>query len=1285
MTTNNPFPEPSRDSLIGTVIRFCMQNRLVVVLVMVLIVFWGLKVSPFDSTLPFVTRDPVPVDAIPDIGENQQIVFTEWMGRSPQDIEDQISYPLTAALSGIAGVRTIRTSSMFGFSAIYVIFEEDVEFYWSRSRILEKLNSLPTGTLPDGVQPALGPDATGLGQVFWYTLEGQNEAGEPTGGWDLDELRSIQDWQVRYALMSATGVAEVASIGGHVREYQVDVDPDAMRAHGVTLSQVSAAVRMSNLDVGARSLEINSVEYFIRGLGFIQSLSDIENSVISVAGNVPIYVKDVATVGTGPGPRRGALDKEGAEVVGGVVVVRYGANPLIAISSMKDRIAAIADGLPERAVVDFRSATRLEVEAFAEEQGFVAFTDHALDQAAWLTWLRTHDSGERPAWLDYSRVTIEPFYDRSKLIKETLMTLKTAIWQEVLITIIVVLLMVRHLQSSLLIAGLLPLAVLMTFIAMRYTGVDANIVALSGIAIAIGTMVDMAVIICENILRKLRESDASESRFSVIYRATKEVGSAVLTAVATTVVGFLPVFVLVGEAGKLFRPLAFTKTYALLAAIIVSLTIIPAMAYLLFRRGHLKPQAGEPATGAKRSKENLVIYGIVLVVMVLLSNDWLPLGPEKGGVVNFVFVAGLIGVVLGFLTCFRRGYGRVLEWALNHKGLFMSIPLVMLLAGGSAGLGFKWELMPSLNEGSYLFMPSTMQHASISEALDVLQKQDIAMKQIPEVEKVVGKLGRVDSPLDPAPVSMFETMVNYKTMYITDDEGRRLRYRLDSSTNDLFRDREGSPILAPDGKPYTVPGTFERDGSGRLIPDRSGIPFRQWRPRIDLSLNPGREMWGGINDPDDIWKEISRLTEMPGVTVAPKLQPIETRLLMLQTGMRSPLGIKIQGPDLETLERFGLELETRLKEVVGVDPASVFADRMVGKPYLEISIDRKAIARYGIHLERVQRVIEMAVGGMTLTHTVEGRERYAVRVRYQRELRDSIEGLSRISVSTASGAQVPLTQLAEIGYSRGPQVIKSEDSFLTGYVTFGKEDGMTEREVVEKSQAYLEGLHASGDLVVPAGVEYRFAGAYENSVRTRQAFMEILPVALIVIFIILYLQFRSKTTATLVFSGIIVAWTGGFLLLWLYGQPWFMDFSLFGTNMRDLFRVQEISLSTAVMVGFLALFGIASDDGVLMGTMLTQVFDRDKPADVQKIRSCVLEGAQLRVRPALMTSATTILALLPILTSAGRGADIMIPMAIPCFGGMIVAVVTVLVVPVLYCWVQEVKLKLDNKEPSVHL
>ncbi|HNR30590.1 MAG TPA: efflux RND transporter permease subunit [Candidatus Hydrogenedentes bacterium] len=1267
-------------SLIDKVIYFCLKNKLVVALLVIAIAAWGVMAAPFDWDVPILPRNPVAVDAIPDIGENQQIVFTEWEGRSPQDIDDQITYPLTTALLGMPGVKTVRSYSYFGFSTIFIIFEEEIDFYWSRSRVLEKLSSLPAGSLPEGVRPALGPDATALGQVFWYTLEGRDPDGNPAGGWDLDELRSIQDWQVRYALLSAGGISEVASVGGFVREYQIDVDPDAMRAHGVMLEDVFGAVRASNVDVGARNIEINRVEYMIRGLGFIAGIEDIEQIVVKVSENVPIRVRDVAKVTRGPDMRRGALDKEGAEAVGGVVVVRYGENPLEAIKNVKARIAEIAPGLPTKAVVDYHKVDRGGVEAFAAAQGIDRpYAGAELEQETWQGWLRRTPRVAWPDWITLSQVAVVPFYDRTGLIYETLGTLSDALFGQILITVIVIIVMVMHLRSSLLISSVLPLAVLMCFIAMKLFGVDANIVALSGIAIAIGTMVDMGIIICENILKHLDEADPKEDRLRVVFRASSEVGGAVVTAVSTTVVGFLPVFAMTGPEGKLFRPLAFTKTFCLIASVVAALTIIPALAHVLFtwrieakRFRNAVPRLPAPL---RRVGVYAVNGAALLFVLVWLTRHWSPLGPDQGLTRNLGFVCVVIFGLLGVFWVFRLVYAPLLRWFLDHKLSYLALTGGMVTMGLCAWLGFArvfgfipvaaerigvpaetvrtsrpWsalahafpgfgrEFMPPLDEGSFLYMPTTMPHASVGEALDIIQKQDQAIAGIPEVVSVVGKIGRAESPLDPAPISMIETVINYKPEYVTDAAGRMIMFRYDA-----------------------VRGDYARDADGNLIPDARGRPYRQWRDEIKSA--------------DDIWAEIVKAAEIPGTTSAPQLQPIAARIVMLQSGMRAPMGVKVKGPDLETIERVGIAIEGLLKEVPGVASATVIADRIVGSPYLEIDIDREAIGRYGLRVRDVQDVIETAIGGMRITTTVEGRERYPVRVRYLRELRDQIETLGRILVPSADGAQIPLVQLAEIRYVRGPMAIKSEDTFLVGYVLFDKEAGQTEVDVVERCREYLDQQLASGAWALPAGVSYTFAGNYENQVRAQKTLSIVIPLALFIIFLILYFQFSSYVTTLLVWAGLAVAASGGFLLMWLYAQPWFLDFSLSGVNLRELFQVHAINLSVAIWVGFLALFGVATDDGVVIATYLDQSFAKRRVGSIREIREATLEAGLRRIRPCLMTTATTVLALLSVLTSTGRGSDIMVPMAIPSFGGMTIELITLFLVPVLYCWIKEVQFR----------
>ncbi|MEL6251394.1 MAG: efflux RND transporter permease subunit [Bacteroidota bacterium] len=1222
--------------MLARYIKFFLENKLIAWLLLGVLLVWGLIVAPFDYGIDRLPRDPIAVDAIPDIGENQQIVFTQWPGRSPQDVEDQISYPLTSTLLGIPGVKSIRSNSMFGFSSIYLIFEEDIDFYWSRSRILEKLNSLPPNTLPEEVQPSLGPDATGLGQIFWYTLEGRDESGNPSGGWNPQELRSVQDFYVRYGLSSAKGVSEVSSIGGFVKEYQVDVDPEAMKTYGISLNQVMQAVKSSNLDVGAQTLEINRAEYFVRGLGYVKAIEDIEESVVRVQNNVPIRIRDVARVSLGPANRRGVLDKSGAEAVGGVVVARYGANPMEVIKAVKAKIAELEPGLPSKTLSDG----------------------------------------------SLSQLRIIPFYDRSELIKESLGTLEEALSLEILITIIVVVLMLLNLRSALLLSGMLPMAVLMCFIAMKYFGVEANIVALSGIAIAIGTMVDMGIVMTESMVRRLEESPDDESSLTSIYEASKEVASAVITAVASTVISFLPVFTMEAAEGKLFKPLAYTKTFALLAAVFLAISILPPLAHSLFslklkrkRLNYLFYAAlfigGIASLYSFSFDFGIILIGIGLVgaltywvkdrfepfqkeiswgenilyallICIQLSKSWMPLGVSHSLFVNFIFLAGIIGLLIGFFYFLIYSYERILAFLLEVKWGFLGLIGFLIYFGIYTYHQTGEEFMPSLDEGSFLLMPTSMPHAGMEENLRNLRLLDMAVTAIPEVETVVGKAGRVESALDPAPLSMYENVILYKSEYKTDEDGKRLRFKVDAA------------------------GNYLEDSTGELIPDEKGQYFRQWRDHIQ--------------SPDDIWQEILNRTRLPGVTSAPKLQPIETRLIMLQTGMRAPMGIKVKGPSLESIESFGRKLEQELKQVEGVKAAAVFADRVIGKPYLLLDINRQAISRHGLSVMEVQEYIQTAVGGMSMSNTVEGRERYSIRVRYPRELRDDPESLSRIFIPTKNGSQIPLGELVEIRYEQGPQAIKSEDGFLTSYVLFDRESNYAEVEVVEAAEKHLKELIEDGFLEVPAGISYRFAGTYEQQVRANDRLMIVLPLALVLIFLILYLQFRSVIISLMVFSGVFIAFAGGFILIGLYAQPWFLNFELFGTSMRDLFQVESINLSIAVWVGFLALFGIATDDGVLIATFLRDSFAERKPNSIQEIREAVIAGGKRRVRPALMTTATTILALLPILSSSGRGADIMLPMAIPSFGGMLLQMLSMFMVPILFSIWKEASFNSENNE-----
>lgn len=1097
----------------------------IVFLILVLVVVWGISTSPFNWHGGIIPRNPIPVDAIPDIGDNQQIVATEWMGRSPKDIQDQITYPLTTSLLGIPGVKSIRSSSMFGMSFIYIIFDDNIEFYWSRSRILEKLNSLPPGTLPEGVQPALGPDATALGQIYWYTLEGRDPAtGKPTGGWNAEELRTIQDYYVKYSLSAAEGVSEVASAGGFVKEYQVELNPDAMRAFNVSVMDIMGAIKKSNLDIGAETMEINKVEYLIRGLGYIKDVSDLEKAVV--------------------------------------------------------------------------------------------------------------------------------------------------------------------------IACMLPIAVLSTFIIMRYTGIAANIVALSGIAIAIGVMVDVGVVFVESIIRYMEMPEnrgvrKGKAMVNLIYKAVSEVSGAIATAMITTIVSFLPVFAMEAQEGKMFSPLAYTKTYALDSAFVLGLILLPTLSYILFSvridskrirkvlnyilivAGVLLsvlysniPALGLTAVGlnnllAHRWKKpgisNYINIGIALVVATyFLAEEWLPMDPQKGIIVNLLFVTGCIAIILALLWLLVIYYERILRWCLNNRWKFMLLPIATILCGILIWKRIGQEFMPSLNEGSFLLMPTSMPHTGIEQNLNYIEALDKRLAAIPEVETAIGKWGRVNSALDPAPAQMFENTINYRPEYILNEDGKRERFKVN---------RKGEYLLR-NGGTYNPADGFRLIPADSLIPDRKGDYFRQWRPKI--------------KNTDDIWQQIVNVTHLPGLTSAPKLQPIEARLVMLSTGMRAPMGLKIYGPDLETIEQSGKAIEQALKDVPSVIPSSVFYDRAVGAPYLEIKLNRDNMARYGVNVEDLQEILSAAVGGMILTKTVEGRERFPVRLRYARELRDNPEALSMLLVPTATGAQIPLKELADIEYARGAQMIQSENTFLVSYVIFDKKQGKAEVDVVKEATKVIEGKIQNGELKLTKGVSYKFAGNYEQQERATARLMIVVPLALLIVLLVLYFQFKPLTASLIHFSGVFVAFAGGFILLWLYGQDWFMNFSLAGVNMRDLFQMHTINLSVAVWVGFIALFGVATDDGVLMGTYIHHVFLEKDPQTRHAIREAVVTAGLKRVRPAAMTTATTLIALLPVLTSTGKGADIMVPMAIPTFGGMLIQSMTMFVVPVFQCWWREGLLKKEE-------
>ncbi len=1155
--------------MLSLLIRFCVREPWLVLLLAI-----GLTVFGWQS------YRSVPIDAIPNVGENQVIVLTAWPGRSPKDIEDQITYPLSVSLLAVPGAESVRGKSLFGYSFVQVTFADEVDFYWARSRVAEQLGTAAS-KLPEGVTPQLGPDATGLGQVYYYVLV------PPESGMNLADLRSLQDFVIKYELQAVEGVSEVASIGGYVRQYQIEVDPDRLRYHRIPLDAVATAIRRSNLDVGAKTVETSGMEFIVRGRGFLgtdgdaaKAITDIENAVIQQREGIPLRIRDVAQVQLGPEFRRGALDYNGTEAVGGVVVMRYGENPREVIEQVKRKIRQIEPAL--------------------------------------------------------KGVTIQGVYDRTGLIDETVATLSTALRDEIIITAIVIVLFLLHIRSSVIVAITLPLAVLMSFILMNVLGVGANIMSLAGIAIAIGTMVDMAIIVSENVYQHLAEWEANPStptqmgraersaqRERVIYDAAIEVAPAVVTAVTTTIVSFLPVFFLTGRDYKLFAPLAMTKTFAIAAALVTAVTLVPALCRLILRSSRRSARAAL-GTG--------VAAGLVFGVTAWFV--WGPIVAERWGwiALPFAWLAALIGFALGWILARERVrpieenwvsrviiaiYRPMLILFLRFKLAFLCLPTVIVLLGlgGWFGLpkvvapleslveplgvkpnelpgyvelkhtftGLKSDDWIALDEGSWFYMPTLYPAASFSQAMQVLQTQDVLIREIPEVANVLGKIGRVESALDPAPAAMIETYV----------------------------------MLKP------------------------------------------RDAWGEGVTARSIWDQINRVATLPGVTPAAALQPIEGRVVMLQSGIKAPMAIRIYGDDLKSLSDAAMQVGSRLKESPLVDPATVNPDIVLGKPYVEFTVDREAASRYGMSAQMVNEVIETALGGMNLIRTVEGRERYPVQLRYRRDLRENIDQLSRVPVVTHSGAVVPLEELAKLETTWGPGAINSENARLVAHVSFatsGLAGDLESVEAIERSLLDAQRLPESDPkrLQLPPGYSLEAVGSFRNQIEANQRLLWLVPLVIGINLLIIYLQFRHWPITLAVFSGIPVAFGGGMILLAIYGAE----------------------MNTAIWVGFIALFGIAVDDGVVMATYLNQLFSRRILRTVDDIRRATVDAGVRRIRPCLMTTATTLVALLPVLLSEGRGADVARAMALPVFGGMLVELATLFVVPVVYCGFKEFKMNL---------
>ena len=1062
----------------------------------------------------YYSKENASVDAIPNIGQNQVIVVTKWHGQSPKDVEDQITYPLSIALLAVPGAESVRGKSLFGFSFVQVTFSDSTDFYWARSRVSEQLPTV-AGSLPEGVAPVLGPDATGLGQILYYVLE-------PSKPSDPAYLRSIQDYIVKYALQSVQGVSEVASIGGYEREYQIDLDPNQLHVYKVPIEKVIKALKTSNKEVGAKTLEQSDMEFIIRGKGFLgggkgreQTIRDLENTVVNSKEGVPLRIKDLAEVSTGTAFRRGALDLNGTEAVGGIVVMRLGENPRTVIERVKKKISQLEPSL--------------------------------------------------------DGISINPIYDRTILIDETSKTLTKALEHEILITILVIIFFLMHLKTSLIVASILPLSVYVTFIIMGYIGLDANIMSLAGIAIAIGNMVDMGIVIAENIYDRLsiQKNLSLTQRTNEIVTATAEVIPPLMTAASTTVVSFLPVFFLSGRDYKLFAPLALTKTIALVSALLVSLVVVPLFSRFLVRE-HL-------SLTAKRALPVLMaLLGAFFLSMIVKSHD-----------PRVTIAAAACGIILGFFMgrtmaseklissqelpltkLIHRVYEPLLRQSMKHGWKLAALAALIPVIGLVSWSRLKNDDWIALDEGSFFYMPTMYPGVSFSKAFEILQTQDLQIKEIPEVQNVLGKIGRADSALDPAPTAMIETHV--------------------------------------------------------MLKDKS-----QWRQGKTVN---------------DLWREVTNRATLVGVTPATFLQPIEGRVVMLQSGIKAPMAIRIYGDTLEGLANAAEKVAALLKTVDAVNAASVNPDMVLGKPYIEFEVNRTAAARYGMSVGAVNELIGTALGGTLVSRTVEGRERYPISLRYQREYRDHLERLENIPVITGKGETIALKALANMKTLWGPAGISSENARLVAHVSFGSADNVGAIESVDSAMMSLRMAQASGKLSLPPGYDLEAVGSFRNQIEANKTLTWVIPLVVLVNLLLIFMMFESWLLSMLAISGIPLAFGGGMLLL-----------ALTGTQMN-----------TSVWIGFIALFGIAVDNGVILISNLEGRFKTTSANSTIGIVDNVILASRKRIRPCLMTTMTTIVALLPVILSSGRGAEIARGMALPLFGGMFSSLLVLLVLPVFY-------------------
>lgn len=1080
--------------MINGLIEWSLRNRFLVLSGFLILLAWG--VHALRTT---------PVDAIPDLSENQVIVFADWPGRSPQEVEDQVTYPLSVNLQGLAGVKTVRALSMFGFSMITVIFQDDIDNYFARSRVLERLNYLGT-LMPETVTPQLGPDATGLGWVYQYYLE-VDPAKAPQGGYELGQLRAIQDWFVRYQLNAVQGVAEVASIGGFVKQYQIEVSPVKMRAAGVMLADVMRAVESANLNVGGKVIEENGMEFVVRGLGLVTSTADLENVVLKSVEGTPIYLKDIATVQLGGDFRRGSLDINGREVVGGIVVMRTGENARDVIARVKDKIADLAPGL--------------------DKQG----------------------------------VTIKSFYDRSELIDRTIDTLKHALIEEIILVTLAHILFLFHFRSILIVTIPLPASILISFVLMKEFGITSNIMSLAGIAIAIGVLVDAGIVMTENVIRQCERAEHDKGGpleraeyWHVTLEAAKLVGRPIFFAMAIVILAFLPVFVLTGQEGKLFHPLAWTKTFAVVGATFLAVTVVPVLCSL-FIRGPFHAE-----------DRNWIMRGLMAIYEPVL--DW-ALRWRK------TVILSAFAILVA---------SQIVAWGLPRSWQAKVAEASPRLAQVTKGFGR--EFMPPLNEGSLLFMPVLLPSTSLTEVKRIMAWQDTVMSQVPEVVSVGGKLGRAETATDPAPVEMIETTIMLK-------------------------------------------------------------PESEWR--------------AGMTRQKLIAELSEKLSAVPGY-VPGFLQPIENRILMTSTGIRAQVGVKILGEDLDILQKLAFDVEKIVRQIPGA--VGVAPSRVQGKPYLEIEPDRVAIARYGLSVRDVMEVVETGIGGLNLTTTIEGRERYPIQVRLERGERDDLERLGEILVPTPAGPFIPLGQLATIRRVIGPSEIASENGRLRVFVQANVQD----RDLGGFVGEIRERLDREIKPGLPLGYTIEYSGQYENQLSAERTLKIIVPVVVLLIFMLLYVVYHSVKEAAHVVLAIPFALSGGVFLQWWLGY----------------------NFSVAVWVGYIALFGIAVQTGVVMVVYLEEFLEKKKAErgaafNRDDLVQAIKDGAKLRLRPKVMTVATTIASLLPIMWSTRPGAEVMQPLAAPVIGGAFSSLIHILIVtPVIFAWLREREIRATNTETTTN-